>query len=80
MFGKVGGISVYVKYRVAGGVAYLGIRVHGGIFEKPEGVCVRFLHAFLFFRGDGAKGGEHGWVYRNGILKERMLGCRGNRT
>ena len=36
---KVGGVAVYVEYRFSGGVAYLGVRVRGGVVEKPEGVC-----------------------------------------
>ena len=44
-FGEVGGIAVYVEYHVAGSVAYLRVQVRGGVVEKPEGVCVRFLRA-----------------------------------
>ena len=32
-FRDVGGIAVYVEYHVAGGVAYLGVGVHGGLVE-----------------------------------------------
>ena len=37
---------MYVEYNVARGGAYLGVQVCGGVVEKPEGVCVCFLHAF----------------------------------
>ena len=37
---------MYVEYHVAGGVAYLGVWVRGGVVENPEGVCVRFICAF----------------------------------
>ena len=32
-FGKVGGVTVYVEYHVAGDVAYLGVGVRGGVVE-----------------------------------------------
>ena len=32
-FGEVGGVAVYVEYHVAGGVAYCGVGVRGGIVE-----------------------------------------------
>ena len=59
---------MYVEYHVASGVAYLGIRVCGGVVEKPKGVCVCFLRTFLLLRGNGPEVGEHGWVDRNGII------------
>ena len=37
-FREVGGGTVYVEDYVARGVAYLGVRVWGGVDEKPEGV------------------------------------------
>ena len=45
-FREVGGVTVYVDYHVASGVAYLGVQVCDGVVEKPEGVCVYFLCAF----------------------------------
>ena len=45
-FREVGGVTVYVEYHVASGVAYLGFWVCGGVVEKPEGVCLCFLRAF----------------------------------
>ena len=32
-FGEVEGVAVYVEYHVAGGVAYLGVGVRGGVVE-----------------------------------------------
>ena len=32
-FGEVGDVGVYVEYHVAGGVAYLGVGVRGGVVE-----------------------------------------------
>ena len=61
---------MYVEYHVAGGVAYVGFRVRGGVVEKLEGVCVRFLRAFWLLRGDGTKGSEHGGFDCNGIVEE----------
>ena len=69
-FEEVGGVAVYVEYHVPGGVAYLGVGLCGGVVEYPEGVGVSFLFAFYLLRGDGTKGGEHGWVDCNGIVKE----------
>ena len=37
-FREVGGVTMYVYYHVDSGVAYLGVRVCGGVVEKPEGV------------------------------------------
>ena len=62
---------MYVEYHIAGGVAYLGVWVRGGVVEYPEGVGVRFLCAFCLLRVDVTKGGEHGWVDHNGIVEER---------
>ena len=45
-FGEVGGVAVYVEYHFAVGVSYFGVRVRGGVVEKPDGVCVHFLRAF----------------------------------
>ena len=45
-FRDVGGVTVYVEYHVTSGEVYLGIRVCGGVVEKPEGVCVCFLSSF----------------------------------
>ena len=56
---------MYVEYQVTSGVAYLGVRMCGGVVEKPEVVCICFLRAFLLLCGDGTKGGEHGWVDRD---------------
>ena len=69
-FGEVGGVTVYVKDNVAGGVSYFGIGVCGGVVEEPESVGVRFIHAFCLLQGDGTKGVDHGWVDRNGIVYE----------
>ena len=56
-FVEVGGVAVYVDYHVAGGVAYLGSWVRGGVVEYPEGVGVRFLCASCLLHGDGTKSG-----------------------
>ena len=32
-FQEVGGVTVYVEYYVAGGVAHLGVQVSGGVVE-----------------------------------------------
>ena len=70
MLGEVVGVTVYAEYHVAGGVVYLGVGVHGGVVDWPEGVGVRFLCAFCLLRGDGTKGSEHVWVDRDGIVEE----------
>ena len=45
-FEEVGGVAVYVEYHVTGSVVYLGVQVRGGVVEKQEGACIRFLSAF----------------------------------
>ena len=62
---------MYVEDHVASGVAYLGVWVCDGVVEKPEGVCVCFIRAFLLLNGNGTERGEHDWVNHDGIVEER---------
>ena len=45
-FIEVGGVTFYVEYHVASGVAYIDVQVCGGVVEKPEGFCVCFSVPF----------------------------------
>ena len=56
-FIELGGVTVYVEYHVAKGVAYLGVWVYVAVDEKPEGVCVIFSPCLLIV----ARKWNQGW-------------------